>query len=66
MVECNIFIMENDKNELKNIIIGSMEYMIGNNTFSNESAGLTIGIEPLLIKFLEGHVDEPPPLQRLT
>ena len=38
-----------------------MEYMIGNDMFSNDSEGLTIGIDPLLIKFLEGHVDEPPP-----
>ena len=61
MVDCNVFNMENDKNKIKNIIIGSIEYMIGNDTFSNESAGLTIGIDPLLIKFLDRHVDQSPP-----
>ena len=30
-------------------------------SFSNDSAGLTIGIDPLLIKYLDGHVDESPP-----
>ena len=35
--------------------------MIGNNMFSPDSAGLTIWIDPLLIKNFDGQVDESPP-----
>ena len=60
IVDCNIFIMENDMN-YKKIIVDSMDCIIGNDKFIFECAGLTIEIDPLLVIFLEGHVDESSP-----